>query len=170
MNSPIVSIFINALKGHHYFDNLLSCGKAIGTAIQQKVVPPSAAGRAMGWGVGGGPCSHSRGRLQHSAYGQMRVVVGGQQGPTGAGRWAETSSGARGLPYKPPARVRTAARRDEPEGTSCLPCWPCRAAAAAAVRTGIAKALRARPPLGQRSSPRRRRPLREGPRARQHFM
>ena len=84
----------------------------------------------------------------------------------GAGRWAESSSGACGLPYKPPppppACVRTAATRDEPEGTRSLPCWPCHAVAVAAVWTGVAKALRARPPLGQRSSPRRRRPLREG--------
>ena len=56
----------------------------------------------------------------------------------------------------------TAARRDELEGTRSHPCWPCRAAAEAAVRTGMAKAPRARPPLGQRSSPQRRRPQREG--------
>ena len=69
------------------------------------------------------------------------------------GRWAEASLGARGLPYKPPASVRTAATRDKPEGTRSLPCWPCRAAAVAAVRTRMAKAPRARPPLGHRSSP-----------------
>ena len=40
----------------------------------------------------------------------------------GAGRWAELSSGARGLPYKPPACACTATRRDEPEGTRSLPC------------------------------------------------
>ena len=57
----------------------------------------------------------------------------------GAGRWAESSSGARVLPYKPPACACTAARRDVPEGTRSLPCWPCRAAAAAAVWTGMAK-------------------------------
>ena len=81
---------------------------------------------------------------------------------TGAGRWAESSSGARGLPYKPPACARTAARGDEPEGTRSLPCWPCRAAAVAAVWTGMAKALRARPPLGLRSPLPRRQPQREG--------
>ena len=37
-----------------------------------------------------------------------------------------------------------------PEGTKSLPCWPCRAAAAAAVWTGMATPLGARPPLGQR--------------------
>ena len=47
-------------------------------------------------------------------------------------------------------------------GIRSLPCWPCRAAAVAAVRTRMVKALRARPPLGQRNSPRRRRPQREG--------
>ena len=78
----------------------------------------------------------------------------------GAGRWAELTSGARGLPYRPPAYVRTAARRDGPEGTRSLPCWPCRAAAAAAVVwTGIVGAPRARPPLGQRTPPLLRRPL-----------
>ena len=80
----------------------------------------------------------------------------------GAGRWAESSLGTRGLPYKPPAYARTAARRDEPEGTRSLPCRPCRAAAVAAVWTGMAKAREARPPLGQRSSPPWRQPQREG--------
>ena len=80
----------------------------------------------------------------------------------GAGRWAESSSGARGLPYKPPACARTAARRDALEGTRSLPWWRRRATAVAAVWTGMAKALRARPPLGQRSPPPRRQPQREG--------
>ena len=53
-------------------------------------------------------------------------------------------------PLQAPACVRTAARRDEPEGTRSLPCWPCRAAAVAVVGTRMEKALRARPPLGQR--------------------
>ena len=78
----------------------------------------------------------------------------------GAGRWAESSSGARGLPYKPLACACTAAKRDESEGTRSLPCLPYHAAAAAAVWTGVAKALRARPPLGQKSRPSRRWPQR----------
>ena len=76
----------------------------------------------------------------------------------GAGRWADFSEGARDLPYRRPACVRTAARMEEPEGTRSLLCWPCRAAAAAAVWTGMEEALMARPPLGQRSSPLVRRP------------
>ena len=44
-----------------------------------------------------------------------------------------------------------------PEGTRSLPCWPCRAAAAAAVWTGMATTPRARPPLGQRMRPPRQR-------------
>ena len=76
----------------------------------------------------------------------------------GAGRWAESSSGARGLPYKPPACACTAARREEPEGTRSLPCLPCRVAAVAALWTGVAEALGACPPLGHRSPPSRRRP------------
>ena len=39
----------------------------------------------------------------------------------GAGRWAESSSGARVLPYKPPACVRTAAKGDEAVVTKSLP-------------------------------------------------
>ena len=66
----------------------------------------------------------------------------------GAGRWAESSSSARDLPYKPPTYAHTAARRDQPEGTRSLPRWPCRAATMVAVWTGLAKALKARPPLG----------------------
>ena len=54
---------------------------------------------------------------------------------------------------RPPACACAAARRDEPEGTRSLPCLPCPVAAAAAVWNGVAKALRARPPLSQRSSP-----------------
>ena len=71
----------------------------------------------------------------------------------GAGRWAESSPGARGLPYKAPACARTAARREEPEGITSLPCWPCCAAAAAAMRTRVGEALKAHPPLGQRNPP-----------------
>ena len=43
------------------------------------------------------------------------------------GRWAQSSSGARGLPYRNPACACTAARRDELEGTRSLPCLtlPC---------------------------------------------
>ena len=49
-----------------------------------------------------------------------------------------------------------------PEGTRSLPCRPCRVAAAAAVWTGMEEALRARPPLDQRRSPRLRQPPRVG--------
>ena len=81
----------------------------------------------------------------------------------GAGRWAKSSSGACVLPYRRPACARTAARRDEPEGTRSLPCWPCRAAAvAAAMWTGMVETLRAPPILGQRTSPRLLRPPRVG--------
>ena len=59
-------------------------------------------------------------------------------------------------PLQAPAFARTAARRDEPEATSYLPCG---AATAAAVWNGMGGALRARPPLGHRSPPRMRRPL-----------
>ena len=44
-----------------------------------------------------------------------------------------------------------------PEGTSSLPCTPYRVAAAAAVWTVMAKALKAHSPRGQRSPPSRRR-------------
>ena len=75
--------------------------------------------------------------------------------PLGVTHWlaaapvAQMSSGARGLPYTPPTCANTAARRYE-----C-------AAAVAVVWAGMAKALRACPPLGQRSSPWRRRPQRK---------
>ena len=72
----------------------------------------------------------------------------------GAGRWAESSSSARVLPYKPPAYACTAARRDVPEGTRSLLCSPYRAAA---VWTAVAKALKAHSPRGQRGPPSRRR-------------
>ena len=71
----------------------------------------------------------------------------------GAGRWAESSSGARVLPYRPHACACTAARRDMPDGTRSLPCWPCVAAAAATVWTRMAAAPRAHPPLGKRRWP-----------------
>ena len=71
----------------------------------------------------------------------------------GAGRWAESILGACGLPYRPPAGACTAARKDKPDGTRSLPCLPGRHAADAAVWTRMAKALRASPPLGQRSPP-----------------
>ena len=50
----------------------------------------------------------------------------------GAGRWAESSSGALVLPYRPPACAFTAARRDRAVMTKSLPSSPSRAAAAAA--------------------------------------
>ena len=56
-------------------------------------------------------------------------------------------------PLPPPRLCLQAAKRDEPEGTRSLPCLPCRAAAATAVWTRVAEALRARPPLGHRSPP-----------------
>ena len=65
-------------------------------------------------------------------------------------------------PLQPPARVRTAARRDKQKGIRSLPWEPYRAAAVAAVSTGMAKALRARSPLGHMSSPRRPQPQRAG--------
>jgi hypothetical protein len=34
---PIVRMFIEALKGHHYFDCLPACGKVLAAAVQQKV-------------------------------------------------------------------------------------------------------------------------------------
>ena len=71
----------------------------------------------------------------------------------GAGRWAESSSGARGLPYKPPAYVCTAARRDALEGNKSLLCLPYRATVAAAVWTEVAKARGARSPRGQSPPP-----------------
>ena len=56
----------------------------------------------------------------------------------------------------------TAARRDEAEGTRSLLCLPYRAAAVAAMWTGVAKTLKARPPLGQRSPPSQCWPQRKG--------
>ena len=50
----------------------------------------------------------------------------------GAGRWAQSSSGARVRPHGPPVCARTAARRDEAVMTKSLPSSPSRAAAAAA--------------------------------------
>ena len=50
----------------------------------------------------------------------------------GAGRWAESSSGARGLPYMLLAWACIAARRDGLGGAMSLPCWLVRAGTAVA--------------------------------------
>ena len=67
-----------------------------------------------------------------------------------------------GLPYKPPVRACTEATRDEPERTRSLPWWRCRVAALVAVWIGVAKELRSRLPVDQKTSPPRRPPQREG--------
>ena len=69
---------------------------------------------------------------------------------TGAGRWAESSSGARVFPDRPLACACTAARRQVPEGTRSSPCWPYRAAASVALWTGRATARRTCLPLVER--------------------
>ena len=69
----------------------------------------------------------------------------------GAGRWAESRSDARVLPYRPPACARTVARRDEAVMTKSLPSLPSRAAAAAVLlpsRLGYPASRRTRPSKG----------------------